>query len=103
MIHGRRRKTVAADDPRMFRSEATKSWHPIDSNQAPATEILHRIAGGCKFGLYLLLSTQRPSEVHQNVISHCDNLLLMKTNSASDLRSLSGTSSNAPKGLVEFA
>ena len=63
-----------------------------------------RIAGeGRKFGLYLLLSTQRPSKVHQNVISQCDNLLLMKMNSAADLRSLSETFSFAPSGLIDLA
>lgn len=78
--------------------------NPTDSHQALATETLVRIAGeGRKFGLYLLLSTQRPSKVHQNVISQCDNLLLMKMNSASDLRSLRDTFSYAPKGLVDLA
>jgi DNA helicase HerA-like ATPase len=78
--------------------------NPLDSNQALATETVVRIAGeGRKFGLYLLLSTQRPSKVHQNVISQCDNLLLMKMNSASDLLSLSDTFSYAPKGLVDLA
>lgn len=78
--------------------------NPIDSNQALATETVVRIAGeGRKFGLYLLLSTQRPSKVHQNVISQCDNLLLMKMNSTSDLASLSDTFSYAPKGLIDLA
>jgi DNA helicase HerA-like ATPase len=78
--------------------------NPTDSNQALATETVVRIAGeGRKFGLYLLLSTQRPSKVHQNVISQCDNLLLMKMNSASDLQSLSDTFSYAPKGLIDLA
>ncbi len=78
--------------------------NPTDSNQALATETVVRIAAeGRKFGLYLLLSTQRPSKVHQNVISQCDNLLLMKMNSASDLRSLSDTFSYAPPGLVDLA
>jgi DNA helicase HerA-like ATPase len=77
---------------------------PIDANQALATETMVRIAGeGRKFGLYLLLSTQRPSKVHQNVISQCDNLLLMKMNSAADIRTLSETFSYAPTGLVELA
>jgi hypothetical protein len=31
-----------------------------------------------KFGLWLLLSTQRPSKVHSGIISQCDNLALMK-------------------------
>jgi DNA helicase HerA-like ATPase len=78
--------------------------NPQDANQALATETVVKIAGeGRKFGLYLLLSTQRPSKLHQNVISQCDNLLLMKMNSASDLRSLSEIFSYAPTGLVELA
>ena len=57
--------------------------NPTDPNQALATEHLIRIAGeGRKYGLYLFLSTQRPSKVHQNVLSQCDNLMLMKMNSS---------------------
>ena len=78
--------------------------NPQDANQALATETVVKIAGeGRKFGLFLLLSTQRPSKVHQSVISQCDNLLLMKMNSVADLRSLSETFSYAPTGLIELA
>lgn len=77
---------------------------PTDANQTLATEHVVRIAGeGRKFGRYLLLSTQRPSKVHQNVVSQCDNLLLMKMNSTADLRSLSETFSYAPASLIELA
>jgi DNA helicase HerA-like ATPase len=78
--------------------------NPTDANQALATEHVVRIAGeGRKFGLYLFLSTQRPSKVHQNVLSQCDNLMLMKMNSATDIRTLSETFSYAPASLVERA
>jgi hypothetical protein len=78
--------------------------HPTGPNQALATEHVVRIAGeGRKFGLYLLLATQRPEKVHQNVVSQCDNLLLMKMNSLADIRSLSETFSYAPAALVEQA
>ncbi len=78
--------------------------NPTDGNQALATETLVQIAGeGRKYGLYLFLSTQRPSKVHQNVLSQCDNLLLMKMNSAADLASLSAAFSYAPKGLIDLA
>jgi DNA helicase HerA-like ATPase len=78
--------------------------NPIDANQALATEHVIRIAGeGRKYGLYLLLSTQRPAKVHQNVLSQCDNLLLMKMNSATDIRTLTEVFSYAPAGLVERA
>jgi uncharacterized protein len=77
---------------------------PIDVNQALATEHVVKIAAeGRKFGKYLLLATQQPAKVHRNVISQCDNLLLMKMNSASDIRSLSETFSYAPEALVELA
>lgn len=75
--------------------------NPTGPNQALATEHVIRIAGeGRKFGLYLLLATQRPEKVHQNVVSQCDNLLLMKMNSAADLAALRETFSYAPPELV---
>jgi DNA helicase HerA-like ATPase len=78
--------------------------HPTSPNQALATEHVVRIAGeGRKFGLYLLLATQRPEKVHQNVVSQCDNLLLMKMNSAADLAVLRDTFSYAPPELVAQA
>ncbi len=77
---------------------------PLSANQAMATEHLVKIAGeGRKFGLYILLSTQRPDKVNPNVLSQCDNLLLMKMNSAVDIRSLSETFSFAPHALIEQA
>ena len=77
---------------------------PTGPNQELATEHLIRIAGeGRKFGLYLLLATQRPDKVHPNVVSQCDNVILMKVNSAADIASLSQTFSYAPEALVAQA
>jgi DNA helicase HerA-like ATPase len=62
---------------------------PADRLQAAATERAIQIAGeGRKFGIYLLLSTQRPQKLHTNVLSQSDNLVLMRMNSAGDLESL---------------
>ena len=60
-------------------------------------------AEGRKFGLYLLVSTQRPNKVHQNVVSQCDNLLLMRMNSQADLAELTSVFSFVPPGLVAGA
>jgi hypothetical protein len=50
-----------------------------------ATEYAIRIAAeGRKFGLYLLLSTQRPQKIPENVLSQADNLVLMRLNSLAD-------------------
>jgi DNA helicase HerA-like ATPase len=62
------------------------------------------IAGeGRKFGLYLLLSTQRPQKIHRNVLSQCDNLLLMRVNSDADLDELTSVFSHVPPALIREA
>jgi hypothetical protein len=56
-----------------------------------ATEYAIRIAGeGRKYGLFLLVSSQRPSKVHSNVVSQCGNLVLMKMTSSVDQDCLAG-------------
>ena len=63
-----------------------------------------RIAGeGRKFGLYLLVSTQRPEKLHENVLSQCDNLLLMRMNSDADVGLLERTFSFVAPGLLRRA
>jgi DNA helicase HerA-like ATPase len=77
---------------------------PEDALTAIATEHAVRIAGeGRKFGLYLLVSTQRPQKVHENVLSQCDNLLLMRMNSTADLGYVGGVFSFVPQTLLERA
>jgi uncharacterized protein len=77
---------------------------PMNALTALATEDAIRIAGeGRKFGLYLLLATQRPDKLHVNVLSQCDNLVLMRMNSAADLSVVSQVFSFAPPGLLERA
>jgi DNA helicase HerA-like ATPase len=77
---------------------------PSDPLVALATEHAVRIAAeGRKFGIYLLVSTQRPQKVHENVISQCDNLVLMRLNSAADAAFAQAVFSFVPAGLVERA
>ena len=74
---------------------------PMDDVQAIATDQLIAIAGeGRKFGVYLMLATQRPEKVHENVVSQCDNLLLMKMNGARDIERLKGLFSFVPPSLI---
>jgi len=75
---------------------------PRDAVTTLATDYAVRIAAeGRKFGLYLLLSTQRPQKVHENVLSQCDNLMLMRMNSAADLEFLRTVFSFVPAGLLD--
>lgn len=62
---------------------------PQTAVERALTEKLVQIAAeGRKFGLWLLLSTQRPTKIHPNVLSQCDNLALMRVNAPRDLAEL---------------
>jgi hypothetical protein len=77
---------------------------PADPITALATEDAIRIAGeGRKFGLYLIVVTQRPQKVHENVVSQCDNLALMRMNSTADLAHVGRVFSFIPPGLLDRA
>jgi uncharacterized protein len=77
---------------------------PGDPLTALATADAVRIAGeGRKFGLYLIVVTQRPQKVHENVLSQCDNLVLMRMNSTADLGHVAEVFSFVPPGLVDRA
>jgi DNA helicase HerA-like ATPase len=74
---------------------------PEDRLAAIASEHAVRIAAeGRKFGMYLLVSTQRPQKVHPNVVTQCDNVVLMRLNSAADAAYAQEVFSFVPPGLM---
>ena len=77
---------------------------PAGLLQAALVERLVQIAAeGRKYGLWLLLSTQRPSKIHPQVLSQCDNLVLMRMNSTADLAHIRQVFSFVPPGLIDRA
>jgi DNA helicase HerA-like ATPase len=68
--------------------------------KAVREQIIRIAAEGRKFGLWLLLSTQRPSKIHASIISQCDNLALMKMSSPLDLAELGAVFGFAPAALL---
>ena len=58
-------------------------------------------AEGRKYGLWLLLSSQRPSKIHPQILSQCDNLMLMRMNSPDDIAELGRTFGFAPKAMLQ--
>jgi DNA helicase HerA-like ATPase len=76
---------------------------PDQVSQLAAEQAVQIAAEGRKYGLYLLTSTQRPHKVHENVVSQCDNLLLMRMNSQADLADLGRWFSFVPPGLMAGA
>ena len=74
---------------------------PVTPIQRVLTERIIQIAAeGRKYGLWLLLSTQRPSKIHPNVLSQCDNLGLMKMSAPRDLAELAEYFGYAPPDLL---
>ena len=77
---------------------------PPDALTALATDYAVRIAAeGRKYGLYLLVCTQRPQKVQENIISQCDNLVLMRMASEADLAHTGDLLSFAPRDLLDGA
>jgi hypothetical protein len=74
---------------------------PPDQLVAVAAEHAIRIAAeGRKFGLYLLISTQRPQKIPENVLSQADNLVLMRLNSLADAAFAEAAFSFVPPSLI---
>jgi uncharacterized protein len=74
----------------------------------PASPVAQRLldrlvqvaAEGRKYGLWLLLSSQRPSKIHPQILSQCDNLMLMRMNSPDDIEELGRAFGFAPKAML---
>ena len=77
---------------------------PADQLVAKTAEHAIRIAAeGRKFGLYLLVSTQRPQKIAENVLSQADNLVLLRLNSLADTAFTQATFSFVPPSLIDRA
>ncbi|SEB61295.1 ATP-binding protein [Microbacterium hydrocarbonoxydans] len=80
------------------------SPEPTTEVERALTEQLVQIAAeGRKFGLWLFLSTQRPTKIHPNVLSQCDNLGLMRVNAPRDLAELAEVFGFAPDEAIRRA
>ena len=58
---------------------------------------------GRKYGIWLLLCSQRPSRIHESVLAQCDNLALMRMNSPGDLNQLEKVFGFAPAEMLRAA
>jgi uncharacterized protein len=77
---------------------------PADPLERLAVELFTRIAGeGRKYGIHLLLASQRPDKLPDNVLTQCDNLMLMRVNSVADRMALAARFGFAPPSLIEMA
>jgi uncharacterized protein len=65
---------------------------PNNELQRICTELAVRIAGeGVKYGIYLMVASQRPGKLNMNMISQCENRIVMKMTSRADLAVIAET------------
>jgi hypothetical protein len=77
---------------------------PLTESAAAVNDALIRIAmEGRKYGLFLILVTQRPSRVNSNLLSQCDNLALMKMSNPDDVKLAEDRFGFIPRGWAERA
>jgi DNA helicase HerA-like ATPase len=58
--------------------------------QKTTVEWINRFAGeGRKYGLFLILASQRPAKIHSNTLDNCSNHIIMRLQNQDDLDSLS--------------
>lgn len=97
--HERRSRLIVVDE--------AHNLFPTEAHDAIGRSLLElgvRIAGeGRKFGLHLLLCTQRPAKLHANVLSQCDNLVMLRVNSRTDVEELIQVFSHVPEGMIRRA
>ncbi|WP_292484803.1 ATP-binding protein [Methanohalobium sp.] len=59
-------------------------------SKSPSSEVLRNIASeGRKFGLGMMVISQRPARVDKNVLSQCGTQIIMKVTNPNDLKSIS--------------
>ncbi|TVR26363.1 MAG: ATP-binding protein [Ilumatobacter sp.] len=97
--HGRQPVLIAIDEAHNVLPATTD-----DPLLEATSELGVLIAGeGRKFGLHLFIATQRPAKVHPNVVTQCDNLVLMRMNGARDVDDLVEAFSHVPEAMVRSA
>lgn len=97
-------KTKSRDTPVLLVLDEAHNicpFEPSNPMEEIATDYVIRIAGeGIKYGLRLLLASQRPAKIHPSVLTQCENLVLMRMNSRADLEGLTPIFSQVNPALI---
>jgi len=67
-----------------------------------SSDIIRKIsAEGRKFGIFLILITQRPSKIHPDALSQCNSQIIMRITNPEDQRAVSISSERMSRDLLE--
>lgn len=73
----------------LFIEEAHRFIPPDKAGPTWSSPLIKRIAAeGRKFGIFLILISQRPSKVHQDVLSQCNSQIIMRITNPVDQRAV---------------
>ena len=90
--------------PTLIVVDEAHNFVPADDTDNPVAQGLMRIAAeGRKYGLWLILASQRPQKLHANVISQCDNLIVMKMSSHLDIDHVAGAYGAVDRRMIQLA
>lgn len=77
---------------------------PEEPWQKRTLEWINRISGeGRKYGLYLVLVSQRPAKIHANALDNCKNFFVLKLQNQDDLQALSKSTMDVSAQLISRA
>jgi DNA helicase HerA-like ATPase len=71
--------------------------------EATTARVVQLANEGRKYGIWLLLCSQRPSRIHESVLAQCDNLAMMRMNAPGDLDRLERVFGFAPPEMLRAA
>ena len=90
--------------PTIIIVDEAHNFVPADPVPDAVSRALGRIAAeGRKYGLWLILASQRPQKVHSNVISQCDNLILMRLTSQIDIDHIASAFGAVDRTMMQLA
>lgn len=76
--------------------------NPASELQRVCSDLIVRIAGeGLKYCIHLMVATQRPGKLNPNVMSQCDNQIVMRMMSSADLATVTEAFSQIPASLMQ--
>lgn len=94
-------RKVGKIPPMMLVVEEAHNFCP-QQGQVACSKVFRTIASeGRKFGLGLLVISQRPAKVDKNVLSQCNTQIILKVNNPNDLKAIASSIEGLTEGMEE--
>lgn len=81
--------------------EEAHRFIPVDANTYSKSIIKKIAAEGRKFGVFLILITQRPSKIHSDALSQCNSQIIMRITNPEDQAAVAASSERLGQTLLE--